>query len=117
VQVLNDIKQGRGNGSTYQAELKKRRDDKHIDTDYKINCRQYVCKKFTKKEKENQKRESLSQAYVGLPSPWLRQEKWHWNLFIAYPFRKSFAILKVLTLPQIINIRFCLFALLGVSGR
>jgi hypothetical protein len=83
VQVLNDIRQGIENASPYLAELKERKDDRHIDTDYKLNCRKYVCKKFTKKQKENKKRESLSQAYVGLPSPWIRQEKWHWNLSIA----------------------------------
>jgi hypothetical protein len=111
------VKQGRGNTSPYQAELKKRREDKHIGNDYKLNCRQPVCKKFTKKGKEKKKKEFLSQAYVGLPSPCLRQEKWHWNLSIASPVRKCIAILKILRLPHIINIRFCLFVLLGVSGR
>jgi len=73
--------------------LKERRDDKHIDTDYKLNCRQYVCTKFTKKQTNKQtnkkERESLSQAYLGLPSPWIRQQKWHWNLSIASPFPKE----------------------------
>ena len=97
--------------------MKERKDDKPIDTDYKLNCRKYVCKKFTKKQKENKKRESLSQTYVGLPIPWIREEKWHWNLSIASRFRKSTAILKVLRLSHIINMRFYLFALVGISGR
>jgi hypothetical protein len=99
------------------VKLRERREHKHIDTDCKLNCRKYVCKEFTKKQKKNKKRESLSQAYVGLRSPWIRQEKWHWNLSIASPVRQSIAILKVLRLSQIINMRFCLFALLGVGGR
>jgi hypothetical protein len=89
VQVLNDIKQGRENATPYQAELKKRRGDKHTDTDYKLNCRQYFCKKFTKKHKENKTRESLSQAYVGIPRPWFRQEKWYWEPTHCFPLPKE----------------------------